>query len=79
MPSRLRSFLSAPQSDPLDGANLMARQDFQSRRIPRKPNAARRRNSVRKRTVLIHRKLSVHVRRRMHGLPLTQKIYVLAI
>jgi glucosamine kinase len=32
LPSRLRSFLSAPQSDPLDGAILMARQDFQSRR-----------------------------------------------
>jgi hypothetical protein len=28
----LHSFLSAPQSDPLDGAILMARQDFQSRR-----------------------------------------------
>ena len=32
LPSRLRSFLSAPQSDPLDGAILMARQDFQSGR-----------------------------------------------
>ena len=32
LPSRLGSFLSAPQSDPLDGAILMARQDFQSRR-----------------------------------------------
>ena len=34
LPSRLRSFLSAPQSDPLDGAILMARQDFESRREP---------------------------------------------
>ena len=32
LPARLRSFLSAPQSDPLDGAILMARQDFKSRR-----------------------------------------------
>ena len=32
LPSRLGSFLSAPQSDPLDGAILMARQDFESRR-----------------------------------------------
>ena len=32
LPSRLRSFLSAPQSDPLDGAILMARQDYKSRR-----------------------------------------------
>jgi glucosamine kinase len=30
LPSRLRSFLSAPQSDPLDGAILMARQAVQS-------------------------------------------------
>jgi glucosamine kinase len=35
LPSRLRSFLSAPQSDPLDGAILMARQDFKSRREAR--------------------------------------------
>jgi glucosamine kinase len=32
LPSRLRSFLAAPQSDPLDGAILMARHDVQSRR-----------------------------------------------
>lgn len=32
LPSRLREFLAAPQSDPLDGAILMARHDVQSRR-----------------------------------------------
>jgi glucosamine kinase len=32
LPSRLHNFLSAPQSDPLDGAIFMARQDYQSRR-----------------------------------------------
>ena len=32
LPFRLRSFLSAPQSDPLDGAILMARRDFKSSR-----------------------------------------------
>jgi len=32
LPSRLRSFLSTPQSDPLDGAILMARQAVQSGR-----------------------------------------------
>ncbi len=32
LPSRLRSFLSTPQSDPLDGAILMARQAVQSDR-----------------------------------------------
>jgi glucosamine kinase len=31
LPSRLREFLVAPQSDPLDGAILMARHDVQSR------------------------------------------------
>ena len=31
LPSRLREFLAAPQSDPLDGAILMARHDVQSR------------------------------------------------
>ena len=35
LPSRLCNFLSAPQSDPLDGAILMARQDFKSRRESR--------------------------------------------
>jgi glucosamine kinase len=35
LPSRLRSFLSAPQSDPLDGAILMARQAVQSGREAR--------------------------------------------
>ena len=32
LPSRLREFLALPQSDPLDGAILMARHDVQSRR-----------------------------------------------
>jgi len=32
LPSRLREFLASPQSDPLDGAILMARHDVQSRR-----------------------------------------------
>jgi glucosamine kinase len=32
LPSQLHNFLSAPQSDPLDGAIFMARQDYQSRR-----------------------------------------------
>ena len=32
LPSRLGEFLAAPQSDPLDGAILMARHDVQSRR-----------------------------------------------
>jgi glucosamine kinase len=35
LPSRLNYFLSAPQSDPLDGAIFMARQDYQSRRESR--------------------------------------------
>jgi glucosamine kinase len=35
LPSRLRSFLAAPQSDPLDGAILMARQAVQSGREAR--------------------------------------------
>jgi glucosamine kinase len=32
LPARLRGFLKAPQSDPLDGAILMAQQDLRSRR-----------------------------------------------
>jgi glucosamine kinase len=32
LPSRMREFLASPQSDPLDGAILMARHDVQSRR-----------------------------------------------
>jgi glucosamine kinase len=32
LPSRLREFLASPQSDPLDGAILMARHEVQSRR-----------------------------------------------
>jgi glucosamine kinase len=42
LPDRVRNFLAAPQSDPLDGAILMARRALQSRLDPRhsKPSSA---------------------------------------
>jgi glucosamine kinase len=43
LPSRLREFLAGPQSDPLDGAILMARHDVESRR---ESEQAQRRSSA---------------------------------